>query len=257
MTARDGGMSRIEATGCEVRISPPSDCKYAARARMIDSDPPLASGQPTACALTAMTSPNDAEPPCPSGTKECAAQPAKSAGRIALESRRHRFGRADRVRAEARHEQRVPRDDAYGAEDFVEQRVRGLGQRAEELAVGVAVDVQARRGGVDGAVDDRGGAVVERMGDLVRRLDEGESVLVQRQGAEERRGLRGRMDCRADVVAESGEGQLLRPRAAADGFIRLQDENGEPFPGESDGGREAVRAGTDHDGIVGLRHGAG
>ena len=62
-----------------VRISPPRDSKYEARARVIAIEPAFAAGQPVAWPATASTIPNDDDPANVSGTNECAAQPPKSA----------------------------------------------------------------------------------------------------------------------------------------------------------------------------------
>ena len=76
---------------------------------------------------------------------------------------------------------------------------------------------------------------------------------VQVERTEERRGLSERMDRRADIVDEAGQRQLGRAEAAAELGLRLVDLDREPGPGERDRRREAVRAGTDHDGAFHVR----
>ena len=56
------------------------------------------------------------------------------------------------------------------------------------------------------------------------------------------------MDGRADVVPESGQRQLGRPRAAAELRRRLEDLDRESRARELDGAGEPVRARTDDDG---------
>jgi hypothetical protein len=58
------------------------------------------------------------------------------------------------------------------------------------------------------------------------------------------------MDGRADIVQMTRPRQLLRPRAAANDGSSFANENGQAGPGQDDGGRQAVRAGPDNDGVV-------
>jgi hypothetical protein len=57
------------------------------------------------------------------------------------------------------------------------------------------------------------------------------------------------MDRGADVVPKSGQRQLERARAAADRFLRLEDDDGASGLRERDRGREPVRARADDDGV--------
>ena len=54
---------------------------------------------------------------------------------------------------------------------------------------------------------------------------------------------------------ETGEGNFLGDRQAADGMVLFQDQDLEPGPGQITGAGEAVVAGADDDGIVGFGHG--
>jgi hypothetical protein len=85
-------------------------------------------------------------------------------------------------------------------------------------------------------------------------MDPGEAVLGEGQGAQKRRRERHRMDRRADVVDEAGQGELGRARAAADRRLRLQHDDGLARACEDDRRREAVRTGADDDGIIGGAH---
>jgi hypothetical protein len=79
-----------------------------------------------------------------------------------------------------------------------------------------------------------------------RRLDQ---VELEVERPEERRCGGERVDRRADVVTEAGEGELRGARPAADGVARLEDANGAPGLGEGDRGSEPVRPGADDDGV--------
>jgi hypothetical protein len=61
--------------------------------------------------------------------------------------------------------------------------------------------------------------------DRSRRLDPRESVLAERKLAQERRADPERMDRRADVVVEAGEGQLGGARSPAGGAGGLEHEH--------------------------------
>ena len=77
-----------------------------------------------------------------------------------------------------------------------------------------------------------------------RRLDQ---VELEPEALEERRGGRGRVDGRADVVAEAGKRQFGGARPAADGVASLEEQDRPSRLGKSDGGGEAVRPGADDD----------
>ncbi len=107
----------------------------------------------------------------------------------------------------------------------------------------VAPCVNPERGGRvgDGADEQRGAPVVERVRESRRRLDPLDAVLLERHRAQERRGDGERMDRRADVVDEARQRQLGRPAAAAERFLGLQHPHRQPGPGEMDCRGEAVR----------------
>ena len=80
----------------------------------------------------------------------------------------------------------------------------------------------------------------DRRAPAVQRLGEGDlghdplDALAQPERAEERRGQRGGVHGRADVVAESGEGQLRRAHSAADRAGRLDDTHAVAGAGQGD-----------------------
>src|SRR5690606_19701807 len=70
---------------------------------------------------------------------------------------------------------------------------------------------------------------------------------LERDAREERRQDAERVDRRADVVVEAGEGELLGLRPAADRLLRLDDEDRVPGTRDLDRGGEPVRSCPDDD----------
>ena len=91
-----------------------------------------------------------------------------------------------------------------GTEQILDERLPAVGERLHEAAVGVAVDAEPFGRLLDGAAEQHGGAIVQRVRERDLGVDELEPVLLQRQAAEERRGEGERVDRRADVVPEAG-----------------------------------------------------
>jgi hypothetical protein len=118
-----------------------------------------------------------------------------------------------------------------------QQERRELDGGADELCV--LVPERVRR-----ALDEEGGPVVERVRERGRRFD---PLDVEVERAEERRRRCEWMDRGADVMSEAGECQLGGAGAAADGVLRLDDEDGASGLRKCDGGGEPVRAGADDD----------
>ena len=155
---------------------------------------------------------------------------------------------------EARGGERMPRHA---------QRAEQVGQvlpvpdgRAQQAAVGLGIAPESGCGLRDGAVEGDGRPVVERVRERDLGVREGEAVGGQRQRAQEGGRQRERVDRRAHVVPESRQRQLGRPRPAADRLRRLQHAHRAAGLCERDRGGQAVRAGADHDGVAGFRHGA-
>src|SRR5689334_20837677 len=109
----------------------------------------------------------------------------------------------------------------------------------------------------DGAVEN-GCAVLKRMRQRHVRLNPVQAIFLERQGAKKRRSEPEWVNGGADIVNKPREGQLGRTSAAADGWVRFENENGKFLLREADGCGEAVGAGTNHDRIVGnpARHSA-
>lgn len=68
------------------------------------------------------------------------------------------------------------------------------------------------------------------------RLYEVEAVTLQGQAAEKARSDRQGMHGGADVMSETGKGQLSGPGATADGVIRFEDRDGFSGLGQPNGG---------------------
>src|SRR4051794_5020213 len=99
---------------------------------------------------------------------------------------------------------------------------------------------------LDAATDERRRAVVERMRERRRRLDQ---VELELERPEERRRSSEGMDGRADVVAKARERQLRSPGSTADRVARLEDEDRASCLREGHRSRQAVRPGPDDHGI--------
>ncbi len=165
-------------------------------------------------------------------------------------------GGLEGLEAEAGEEERVFRE-GKGAEDFGGEGVPVFGDGADEVSVGVGVGVELGGGFIEGAFEDGGVAVVERVGEIDFGVDPLEAVRFEGKGAEIGGIGAERVDGGADVVAETGFGEFEGAHAAADGFFGFHDFDGESVALEQDRGGESVGAGADHDGVVfGGCHGA-
>jgi hypothetical protein len=110
-------------------------------------------------------------------------------------------------------------------------------ERCEQPPVGIAVLAQVCCGFFDGSPCEDGRAVVERVSEGGRRLDQ---VELELQEPKERRGDERRVDRRADVVPKSREGQLSTACSAADGLLSLDEADGAAGLGKRDRSGEAV-----------------
>ena len=94
------------------------------------------------------------------------------------------------------------------------------------------------------------GPVGQGVRELDLRVDPLEAVFRETELGEEGRGRRHRMDRRADVVQEAGQGQFRAASAAADGRLRFVDVHAEAGACQLDGSGEPVRT-APHDYGVG------
>src|SRR5206468_5082011 len=112
----------------------------------------------------------------------------------------------------------------------------------DDSSIGAGVAPQPGGSLLDRSIDDRTGAVIERVCQHRRRLDLLESVSLERQGAEEWRNAGERMDGRTDVVNKTGQRQLSRSHAAANDRLGLEDDDLAAGLGYHNRGGQAVRA---------------
>ncbi len=156
-----------------------------------------------------------------------------------------RFGKAarrtDGVEAEAGEAQRVTRD-ADGCEDVVAELVPGSGERFEEGAPGLAVGPETGGGGVEGALEQNGGAVVQGMGEGRIRVDPFQTEAGQGKQLKTGRADGQGVDGGADVVNEAGQGKLGGAEAASELRGLLQHLHGMAGAGQQDGRAQAVGA---------------
>ena len=166
----------------------------------------------------------------------------------------HRLQRAERV-APDRERVAQPGADAERSQQLARDQVPIGRDGTDQPTVALAVLAQAGGRGVQVAAHQRRAAVIERMGQRHRRLDPLQAVLRQRPLAEDRGGSAQRMDGRADVVDEAGQGQRRRPAATAHLGARLQHQHAAPGSGQGDGGGQAVGPGADDERVVAARVG--
>src|SRR5690242_12139504 len=131
-----------------------------------------------------------------------------------------RFGKSfcgsDRAKSETRHREWMSRHPER-CQKIARQSIPRIHQRRKNAAVRRAVLAESFRGHVERTIDDQRSAVVKRMSECRRRINEFESMFLQRQLREEWRAGAERMDCGADVVNEARQGELCRSGSAANG----------------------------------------
>lgn len=157
--------------------------------------------------------------------------------------------------AESSHPQRVARKAQRRRQDVVAEARPGAGQRLDKRAPGLAVGAEIAGGGVDGALQHNGGAIVQRVGQRRFGVDPFEAVPGQGELFEARRTGGHGVDGGTEIVDEAGKRQLGRARAAADFGSRLVDGDGVAGAREQDGAGQPVGAAADYDGS-GFRHGS-
>ena len=98
------------------------------------------------------------------------------------------------------------------------------------------------------------GFIIERMRQRNFRFDPTQAEAFERQSFEKWRTRCQRMNRRANVVNESGQGQFGGACPATDGRVRFENKNGKPRSRECDRGRQTIRAGADYDRVILIRH---
>ena len=107
--------------------------------------------------------------------------------------------------------------------------VEGARGPLEDAPPGGAVGAEPARGLLDRAQHHPGAAVVERVGAIDLRPAPLEAVALELERLQERRADRHRVDRRAEVVHQPGDGQLAAARAAADRVLGLEHGHREPL----------------------------
>ena len=252
-----GGSSAIVETGCEVAISPPSSRKCEPIASAIRCEPPRASGQPNACAISPRTSPAAALIGLVSGIMECAShtgeQPSSPLG---LEPPIGQAVRGAQPREpESRRGERMPRS-SQGPEQVADDRVRGAGERPHQPAIALRIGSQALRRRLDGALQDRRGAVVERVGERGRRMDS--SSPCSARGSSRRNGDPSAIGCIAEQTSWTKPGRVSSAERIPPPIVSFASSTStdRPAPREDDGGGEAVGPRADDDRVVLAQAGA-
>jgi len=117
-----------------------------------------------------------------------------------------------------------------------------LHERLHQVLPALAVRAESGLGVVEIALEDHGGAVVERMGQRRGRMNPLQTVRLERQGRKEWRPGSEGMDRRAKIVKETGFGQ--RQRAGGTARLRLGFENVhmDAALGQGDRGGKAIGA---------------
>ena len=185
-----------------------------------------------------------------SGTMLCAATPAIIAR--ARGTGECRFGEAERRpnRRQAEPGLQDRPSPAERREQCVHQLVRPRDPGIDQTPVRRGIRrPEAHRRRLDRSFHDDRGAIVERMRERRLRVHEGHAVIGERQRREERRRLRQCVNRGAHVVRDAGLGEFSRSNAAADRRFRLVEADAKACPCQRDRGRQAVRAGADHDSV--------
>jgi hypothetical protein len=164
------------------------------------------------------------------------------------ETPRQSLGRTQRTQTERGQGKRVtrPRD---GTECRAFEARPAVNDATKQLCVCGAIAAQTCCCLFERPLDDCCRAIVERMCKLGGRLDEFESVLLQRQRAQKRRRDRRRVYGRADIVRESGQCEFSGPRPATDCRLRLENRHLPARLSKGDGRREAVRPRANHNAV--------
>src|ERR1700687_2058835 len=98
---------------------------------------------------------------------------------------------------------------------IAEECVGTAHQRSEQLAVYVSIRAESLASRLQIAFQNRRCTVVERMNQRYRRMNPFQAVFRQRQRPKKRRADPKRMNGRANIVDETWQCELARPRPAA------------------------------------------
>jgi hypothetical protein len=142
--------------------------------------------------------------------------------------------------------------NAERAEQVAQQSVGFSQEGREEARVAARVGAEALRGSRDGELQQRCGAVVERMGHRNFRIDPGQAVLGQGQLPEIRAQYTHRVHASAVVVVVARQCELPGAQAPTHVRRRFEQERRHALLRETYGGRVAVGSGADDDRVSAL-----
>src|SRR6266576_2803454 len=158
------------------------------------------------------------------------------ARRLVLEKKfRKECRRASRRNSKSCESNRMPRQVQHRLQKFGGQVFPVAQKRLEQPPIGGSVDIQLRCCKIDITLQTRGGSIIERMRQRDIRLNPGEPESIEWESFEKRRTGSEWMNCRAEIVDETGQRQFTRAR-------------------ENNGGRQTVRSGANDNGIIFNRH---
>src|SRR6266849_2573925 len=135
-------------------------------------------------------------------------------------------------------------------QDFRGQIRPVIGERLHKAAPAFPVRAEDGFGLAEVALEDYGGAIVERMGEWSGRVNPLQTVSRQRQRRKKRGAGREWMDGGAEIVEEAWQREFEGARRAACLRLRLDDINVDAALRESDGGGQAVRSGANDTGAA-------
>src|SRR5207253_4843485 len=133
--------------------------------------------------------------------------------------------RLDGLQTEARERERMPGNVHDRSKDFGNQLAGSADQRSKHACVCARVWSKRCTCALDGMFENGGRSVIHRMRDRRRRQYPFVPMLRKWKSIEEWGGQSERMNGRADVVNETGFGQLRRARPATNRVPRFDDAN--------------------------------
>src|SRR6266550_5884416 len=134
--------------------------------------------------------------------------------------------RANRGNSKSCESNRVSRQVQHRLQKFGGQFFPVARKRLEQPPIGGSVDIQLRCCKVDITMQTRGGPIIERMRERDLWLNPGEPESIEWESFEKRRTGSEWMNCRAEIVDETGQRQFSRARAAANSGVGFQHQHG-------------------------------
>jgi hypothetical protein len=177
---------------------------------------------------------------------ECAASPARSArARDSVKRAREPRRRPESDHPEPGKRERLTRHSER-PEDVLGENWPVPHQWRHQGPAGALIPPEAPSRRLDRTLQEHGRAVVQRVCQGMRRVDEFEFVRVKCQRAEERGSGGERVDRGTDIVKEARQRESGGAGAAPDAARRFEDEDRAARSCHGDGGREAIRTRADH-----------